>query len=90
MDALTLFGSVLANMINKPILASKGILRFAIKDYHESVKHEKMEFEDWIIIFSDFLAPRLERFKISNSKDICIELKKVLEKNKSILVVGRV
>ena len=85
MDVIKLFGDILAKEINKPEIASRGVLRLAIKLDFPEKSLDTLSFEDLMHVFKNGLKKKLEVIGESNINLTSQKMIRELTKKQSIL-----
>ena len=85
MDVIKLFGDILAKEINKPEIASRGVLRLAIKLDFPGKNVENLSYEDLSHVFKNGLKKKLEVIGEFNVNAISKKMIMELTKKQSVL-----
>ncbi len=86
MDPLYTFGFRLARLTNQKEFAGIGLLCLAIKDAGR--EYQSMTYEDYKLVFQDYLPVRLEKMRLSNRQQVVKEMMKTLVQNQSIFTLS--
>ena len=85
MDAIAFFGDILAEKIGKPNVATRGLIRFSLKD--EFGTADDPDYKKLLQAFKNSLKRRLENIGIENASKVSLEMVQELNKNQSILTM---
>lgn len=84
---INLFGNQLAQLIGKPSLACKGLLRFSIREYMKTNGFEEdkpVTYTEFLTIIHNYLKNRLILAKIENIDDVLMELETIVNIEQAI------
>jgi hypothetical protein len=89
-DVINIFGSYLSEIIHKPALATKGLIRFLIQEYEKDhAKKEALSFQDFEFIIAKNLGPRLTQAQIPNLDHIIQLLEQKLLEQQAIFTMDK-
>ena len=90
-EVVHILGQKLAEILEKPEPASKGLIRLAFKDreLQEKLESNKITLDDTLKVLNGTLQKRLEQIKAENPQDISAQLKDFITKHQSIFTMSK-
>lgn len=86
-NVINLFGNHLADLIKKPAIACKGLIRFSIKEYFKTNGHEEskqVSHSDFLEILRINIRDRLIMANIPDINDILMRLETIVNIEQAI------
>ena len=90
-NIITLFGNKIADLIEKPPIACKGLIRFSIIDFRKSsnvIYSKALSFNEFHHIIEENLKEKLQVAKIKNIEEVISELLVELTQNQAIFTMS--
>ena len=90
-EVVTFLGNMLAQLIHKPVLVSKGFVRLAFKDAGLALllSQNALDLMEINFVIENHLKKRLEKLRIENVDDIVSSLSMGMIKSQVILTMSR-
>ena len=90
-NIITIFGNKISNLIEKPPIACKGLVRFSIIDFRKKsgiIYSNALRFNEFQQIIEGILKEKLKLAQINNIDDVISELLDELTKNQAIFTMS--
>ncbi len=90
-EVVKILGNNLAEILDKPSKASRGLIRLAFKDagLKEDLDKNKVSLEKTLEVLNGSLKKRLETIKVEEPEEIVGELSNIINKYQSIFTMSK-
>ena len=88
-DIINIFGITLSQLIGKPEVACKGLIRFAISDYFKQKQMNEIPigYEQFLTILEQFISNRLSYVQIKDVEKIIEKMHESVIENQALFTV---